>query len=264
MRKPYRGGMLHRSCSSSLGLVGVMSKQSAAEPEVLISGRRFGLSLLAAVGAAAGAGFVIYYGLVGITGRALGSTLPQIVTLAVYAAFLAVFCYAFRPSSRRPIALRFTGARDVMLTINATILLIAFCAVVYLVLGQFFGGFRHLLGQLTAVATDAKRLQGESSSAWIVAILRGCLLVPVVEEVFFRGLLLTWLNQCMRFTFALLVMSALFAGMHVYPLALPYTFFFGIASGCLRHATGSTLNAVVMHVINNLFLLAVGLHFFSR
>jgi hypothetical protein len=56
----------------------------------------------------------------------------------------------------------------------------------------------HLLAQLIAVATDAKRLQGQSSSAWVIAILRGCLLVPIFEEVFFRGLLLSWLNRHMR------------------------------------------------------------------
>ena len=166
----------------------------------------------------------------------LGRHWPQIVTFAVYAALLAVFCYAFRPPSRPPIALRFTGVRDVMLAIGAKILLIAFCAMVYLVLGLVLGDLRHLVGQLTAVATDAKRLEGESFSARIVAILRGCLFVPVYEEVFFRGLLLSWLNRHMRFTFALLAMSALFAAMHVYPSALPYAFFFGTASGYVRHA----------------------------
>jgi len=52
--------------------------------------------------------------------------------------------------------------------------------------------------------------------------------------------------------------------MHVYPVALPYTFLFGIATGYVRRATGSTLNTVLMHVMNNVILLALGLHLFPH
>ena len=76
-----------------------------------------------------------------------------------------------------------------------------------------------MLQQLTTMTTDAKRLQGQDLSAWVIAILRGCLLVPIFEEVLFRGLLLSWLNRHMRFTFALLIQAVLFAAMHVYPFA---------------------------------------------
>ena len=87
---------------------------------------------------------------------------------------------------------------------------------------------------------------------------------PVFEEVFFRGLLLSWLNRHMRFTFALLTMSMLFAAMHAYPLAFPYTFLFGIGTGYVRRITGSTANTVVMHVLNNIVLFKLGLHFFGH
>lgn len=235
-----------------------------SEPEVLVDGRRFGLAFLAAICAAAGFGIIIYYGLNRTLGKTLGSALPQIVTFAVYAMLVAVLCYFFRPPSRPPIALRFTGARNLVFAIGATIILFAVCALAYTLLGLFFGGFQHLFEQLTAVATDAKRLQGQSSSAWGIAILRGCLLVPIFEEVFFRGLLLSWLNRHIRFTFALIAMSALFAAMHVYPVALPYTFLFGIVTGYVRRLTGSTANTVVIHVLNNIVLLALGLHFFGH
>ena len=123
-------------------------------------------------------------------GELLGTALPQIVTFAVYATLVAVLCYSFRPPSHPPIALHFTGVKDLVFAVGATIVLIAACALAYVFLGLFFGGFVHLLAQLIAVATDAKRLQGQSSSAWVIAILRGCLLVPIFEEVFFRGLLM--------------------------------------------------------------------------
>ena len=241
-----------------------MSTRSFSKPEVLVSGSKLVLSLLASISAAAGVGIVSYYGLTRTMGNGLGSALPQIVTFAVYGTLVAVLCYSFRPPNRPPIALRFTSVKDLVFAIGATIVLIAACALAYAFLGLFFGGFLHLLEQLTAVATDAKRLQGQGSSAWVIAILRGCLLVPIFEEVFFRGLLLSWLNRHMRFAFALLVMAAMFAAMHIYAPALPYTFLFGIATGYVRRTTGSTVNTVVMHVINNIVLLTLGLHFFGH
>ena len=238
--------------------------RSISEPEVLVSGRRLGLSLMAAICSAAGVGILTYYGLAKSMGRLLGTALPQIVTFVVYATLVAVLCCAFRPSSNPPITLRFTGVKDLMFAVGSTMVAIAACALAYAFLGLLFGGLVRLLGQLTTVATDAKRLQDQSSSAWMIAILRGCLLVPIFEEVFFRGLLLTWLNRHIRFIPALLVQAALFAAMHVYPVVFPYAFLFGIAAGYVRRATGSTFNTVLMHVMNNVILLTFGLHLFRH
>jgi uncharacterized protein len=242
----------------------MMRMRSISESEALISGRKLGISLMAAICCAAGVGIISYYGLARTMGRLLGPALPQIVTFAVYATLVAVLCYAFRPPGRPPIALHFTCAKDLVFVAGATIVLIAACALAYAFLGLFFSGFVHLLAQLTAVATDAKRLQGQSSSAWVIAILRGCLLVPIFEEVFFRGLLLSWLNRHIRFVPALLAQAALFAAMHVYPVVFAYAFLAGIATGYVRRATGSTFNTVLMHGMNNIVLLALGLHLFGR
>jgi membrane protease YdiL (CAAX protease family) len=219
---------------------------------------------MAAICSAACVGIITYYGLAKTMGGLLGTALPQIVTFAVYATLAAVLCYAFRPPGRPPIALHFTGVKDMVFAIGATIALIAACALAYAFLGRFFGDFEHLLAQIITVATDAKRLQGQSSSAWVIAILRGCLLVPIFEEVCFRGLLLSWLNRHMRFVPALLLQAALFAAMHVYPVVFPYAFLAGIATGYVRRATGSTFNTILMHVINNVVLLILGLHLSGR
>jgi membrane protease YdiL (CAAX protease family) len=238
--------------------------RSISEPEVLVSGRRLGLSFLVAICGAAAVGAITDYGLGRTMGTVLGPALPQVVTVAVYATLVAVLCYAFRPPGLPPIALRFSGMKDALFAVGATILMVAVCALAYALLGRYFGGFLHLLAQITAIATDAKRLQGQSSAAWAIAIFRGCLLVPVFEEIFFRGLLLSWLNRHMRFTPALLAQAVLFAAMHVYPVAFPYAFLAGLATGYVRRATGSTFNTVLMHAINNVVLLLVGLYLFRR
>ena len=55
----------------------IMSTRSFSEPEVLVSGRRLGLSLLVSMCAAGGVGVVSYYGLNRTMGSSLGSALPQ-------------------------------------------------------------------------------------------------------------------------------------------------------------------------------------------
>jgi membrane protease YdiL (CAAX protease family) len=64
----------------------------------------------------------------------------------------------------------------------------------------------------------------------------GFLIVALFEETFLRG----------------------------YPVAFPYAFFAGIATGYVRRATGSTFNTVLIHVINNVVLLTLGLHLFGH
>src|SRR5258708_2445317 len=117
----------------------MMRMRLASEPEVLVSGRRLGLSLMAAICAAASVGIISYYSLAKTIGSALGPALPQLVTFAVYATLVAVLCYAFRPPSRPPIALHFTSAKNLVFAVGATVALIAACALAYGFLGLLFG-----------------------------------------------------------------------------------------------------------------------------
>jgi hypothetical protein len=164
-----------------------MSTRSFSEPEVPVSGRKLGLSLLASISAAAGVGIVSYYRLTRMMGNGLGSPLPQLVTFAVYGTLVAVLSYSFRPPNRPPIALHFTSVKDLVFAIGVTIALIVACALAYAFLGLFFGGFLHLVEQLTAVATDAKRLQGQGSSAWVIAILAVVCLIRSLRKSSFEG-----------------------------------------------------------------------------
>jgi membrane protease YdiL (CAAX protease family) len=59
-------------------------------------------------------------------------------------------------------------------------------------------------------------------------------------------------------------MSALFALMHGSLIVAPYVFIFAAGAGYVRVRTASTFNTILMHSLNNVMLLYVGLRIFNR
>jgi membrane protease YdiL (CAAX protease family) len=224
-----------------------------------VHGRR--LLATIGVGAAASAvvGTAISYGLRWTLPSLNAAVTTQIIVAAVYSTLLAALVLFFGPLQRPPLGLRFISVKELGLAVPAWIGIIGASLVVYFLLTPITGGIVPALRQMLSVATDAKRLDGQPESAWIVAIARGCLIAPLFEELFFRGLLLSWLGKHFSPPRAVIVSAALFAAMHGYPIVLPYAFLFGVVSGWIRERTGSTLNTVFLHVLNNVLLLCLGL-----
>jgi membrane protease YdiL (CAAX protease family) len=183
----------------------------------------------------------------------------QVITLEVYACLVGSFAFAFRPVQNPPLSFRYTGAGNLGLAVLTWLGVLACAGIVYLALMPVFGNPLEALRRVLEVATDAKRLQGKPPLAWWIASPRGCLLVPTFEELMFRGLLLDWLRKRFSNGQAITISAVLFAVMHVYPVAMPYAFLFGLAAGWLRLRTGSTLNTWFEHVLNNVLFLSLGL-----
>lgn len=68
----------------------------------------------------------------------------------------------------------------------------------------------------------------------IVLILIVVVFAPLVEEIFFRGLLLSALQTHVGDHFAVLVSAGLFAIVHLIPVNIPGLFMFGVIAGYLR------------------------------
>ena len=224
-----------------------------------LDGRRFLRAVGGAIVAAALTGAPTWFGLRGLLPSIQSAVATQIVVAVVYGTLVASFLYAFRPFQDFPIVLKFTSAKDLIFAIFAWLGLIGASMLVYLTLSPFIGGLTESARQILTVATDVKRLNGQPALAWIIAIPRGCLIVPIFEEVFFRGLLLGWLRKHLADRSAIGVSAALFAAMHGYPIVMPYAFVSGLFTGWVRMRTGSTLNAILMHVLNNVVFLFAGL-----
>jgi membrane protease YdiL (CAAX protease family) len=224
-----------------------------------------GWRLLAAFGigvaTSAAIGTTTYY-VAHALARPFNPTIPtQVIVFEVYALLTLVIAIAFRPVSEKPLSLRFTSGRDVVLALCGWIVVGAISILLYIALTPLFGNIADSFRQLLDVATDAKHLQGAPVTAWAIAIPRGCLLAPLFEELFFRGALLQWLRGYMPNPGAILISAALFTVMHFLPLAMPFAFVFGVVAGWVRVRTGSTFNTLCMHILNNLLFLYLGIRF---
>jgi membrane protease YdiL (CAAX protease family) len=231
-------------------------EQSVEGKKLLIA---FGSSVLAA----AVVGTVGYFVFHALLGSGWGTTVPQIATLQVYMVLLITLCLRFRPVTEPPIALRPSGMQHALASIGFWIATVAAIVLFYFCLGSIFGSVSQVATQITAFATDAKRLQGQPTPAWIIAIVRGCLIVPIFEEVFFRGVLLSWLRTRLNVHAAVFAMATLFALMHGSLVVAPYVFIFAVVAGYVRVRTGSIFNTIIMHSLNNVMLLYVGLRIFN-
>jgi membrane protease YdiL (CAAX protease family) len=225
----------------------------------LVEGRRLLTPVTAGACAAAVAGAMTWFALNGLMPSVNAALITQLVIAVVYATLLASFVVSFGPLQNPPLDLRFTSVKDLRLACLALLGTVCASLLVYLFLTPLTGGIAAAARQILSLVTDAARLRGQPQSAWVVATARGCLIVPLFEEIFFRSLLFGWLRKRLSTRSAIGVSAALFAAMHGYPIVMPYVFLFGLVTGWIRVRTGSIFNTIAMHVLNNVLFLCVGL-----
>jgi membrane protease YdiL (CAAX protease family) len=146
----------------------------------------------------------------------------------------------YRRGAVRPVDVGFRrvpGARSVGLVLLALIAV---------------GWSSSLWGALFHPAAGQSVLRGLLHEGTLVIVLSGfaaAVAAPVVEEIFFRGLLYRSLRNRMGVAPAAVIASALFGLGHTqYPLlARPEVAFFGVAACLLYEHTGSLLPGIAMH-----------------
>ncbi|MFW5791687.1 MAG: CPBP family intramembrane glutamic endopeptidase [Desulfohalobiaceae bacterium] len=97
---------------------------------------------------------------------------------------------------------------------------------------------------------DFTRVFEQASSPWPL-LVGGSVLIPFVEEVFFRGFVLAGFRKAYGWTTAMLLSSGLFALVHLQPLAIPPIFVLGMVFAYLYRRSGSIWPAVLLHVLMN-------------
>ncbi|MEF3274918.1 MAG: CPBP family intramembrane metalloprotease [Chloroflexus sp.] len=85
-------------------------------------------------------------------------------------------------------------------------------------------------------------------------------IVPLVEELFFRGALHHLLRRHFNSTLTIVIGAAIFAVVHFIPILIPGLFVAGLCLGYLREQSGSIWPGVIFHGLQNtLALLAMAL-----
>lgn len=88
---------------------------------------------------------------------------------------------------------------------------------------------------------------GLSLGNFLLVLLLAGLLVPLAEELAFRGLLQGWLRERYGPTAGIFLSALIFAAVHGIPLLLPALFLVGLLLGWLYERSGSLWPAVAMH-----------------
>ena len=98
---------------------------------------------------------------------------------------------------------------------------------------------------------------GFSWPAAIGVTLLGGVLVPIAEEMFFRGMLHRWARDKWGFAAGALISAIVFGAIHVIPLVIPFAILMGLAASWAYERTGSLLPGLIIHVINNTVKIAL-------
>jgi membrane protease YdiL (CAAX protease family) len=124
------------------------------------------------------------------------------------------------------------------------------------------GKLTELLAHGHAVPQDVKQIGGDAGFGFRIALTLGVVSIgPLVEELLFRGVLLSALLRRLRVVWAMLASAALFALVHLFDLhwlwyALPNLALLGMVLAWLRLRSGSLWPSVIAHGCNNLLAMA--------
>jgi membrane protease YdiL (CAAX protease family) len=111
--------------------------------------------------------------------------------------------------------------------------------------------------QAMFIRTARHLLAGLGTWHWVLFGAVMGILVPVLEEAYFRGCLLNALKDRWGTRVALVGSALAFGTLHFNVMLLPVYFLLGILTGLLYERTGNLLAPVAFHSLNNLAALAV-------
>ena len=94
-------------------------------------------------------------------------------------------------------------------------------------------------------------------SSQIIVIVLGALVIPVGEELFFRGFLFRWMRNRLSFRTAVLMSALVFSVFHLIPIQAIMVFPLGVLNAWMYERSRSLWPPIVLHITNNLFALVI-------
>ncbi|HLJ74263.1 MAG TPA: type II CAAX endopeptidase family protein [Thermoanaerobaculia bacterium] len=128
-----------------------------------------------------------------------------------------------------------------------TVLLVQF-------LYQFALGAIH---QQNHIQAGFEHFRVPSKAAAAMVLINGALIAPIVEELFFRGLIFNALAIRAPVFVAALLSGALFGMAHGDPVLAPALAIFGLVQAGIYRATGNLVVPMIVHAVNNAIFLSL-------
>lgn len=228
-------------------------------PDTVVTGRRLLLVVALGIVVGMGAGLLTPFIL-----RAVAPTwteinrLAAVITAEVYLAVIVAHLLVFGGFAglRDRLRLGGTSTRDLGLALAVWVAAWIAAAAVYLALNPALAWLADLRQALLFVGSDGGRLSNAGPALFAVAVARACVLAPLGEELLFRGALFGWLRRRLNAVPTIVLTAALFAVIHMMPVVLPVAFILGLGAGWIRERTSSTTPFFIMHILNNVALVA--------
>ena len=183
-----------------------------------------------------------------VADQALLQSLPGLIagSLASSTALILTILIVVQPST--PAALRLLPGWETGRALTVMVLGM-------LALGQFLDSLVWLVGwaERGSMVFVRRILESAVGPDLFGAVLVFGLIAGVSEEIFFRGFMLTRLREHWGGARAIVVSAACFGVLHVDPngVHMALAFVMGLYLGFVVERTGSTLPAIVCHVVNN-------------
>ena len=115
-----------------------------------------------------------------------------------------------------------------------------------------------MLWKMIFVNENSESTSSYSGIQLILYIGYTVILVPIAEEIAFRGAALSRLSAVFGMNSAALISALFFAAYHMDIIVFAYTFVLGYFLAVLAQRSGSLVPCMVVHAANNLLTLAVG------
>lgn len=241
---------------------------ASKQHDYLVSGWRLLLAIALMLVLGAGAGILTWW-IVQAISPSWTTTVDFVVLVVaeVYAAVLGALLLAFGGVTgvHDRLGFRFTSGRDLLQAVGLNIVALLAALLFYVLFTPIFGSPLTIAIPVLKSVTDVTRLPHADLLTLVLIFGRVFVLVPLVEELFFRGALYGWLRRYLPALPTILLTAVLFGFEHTaWGVPMPRLFFlvplavaYGIAVGWVRERTGSTLNTAVMHVVVDAALLVV-------
>lgn len=172
---------------------------------------------------------------------------------AIYSVFVIIFAVVFLLVLRKsnPLAVR-NGKVGPARWIASLLVIVGTSGIIYLQLAGFVALGEHVPAIESALEnyTELSEMFVGSENIWMI-ILSTCILIPIAEELIFRGVIQGELRRVMPALPVVIIQAVIFALVHINPIQVAYVIIPAIILGAVYEWTKSILVPIVLHMAFN-------------